>query len=328
MAPRSLSFTEIQTAMTCLARWDYGYGGRLAGTALKPRAIAPILSDGRAWGAAVAAWHADAGAGAGLFTPWDSMRARWGGLEAMRASFAADLNEQTATGVAVDLAAQVERMDRLAAIFDHYCSTAEKLRNLTLLEGEFDVAIPSRNGGRSSTRYHFGGFLDGFTIDEREHEWLVEFKLRAGLQRAEQIQLSRQIRWYAWARQRITGNPVVGVIVDERWNEAPKPARIVKGRQKGAHAVSHAKDQLTTPASYTAACAEFGEDPHEDVLAVLAAREWQKRTAIMFTPGELDEAGRELVSAGRLIRDLDNGALWPIRNAQQQLCSGCRFKAI
>ena len=61
-APRLLSHTEIDTALTCFARWDFAYGGHLAGATLKPREIAPVLSDGRAWGNAVAAYHAaDAG---------------------------------------------------------------------------------------------------------------------------------------------------------------------------------------------------------------------------------------------------------------------------
>ena len=55
---RQLSFTEIQTALTCEGRHAFQYTGRLTGgETLKRKQIAVELSNGRAWGAAVAAWH-------------------------------------------------------------------------------------------------------------------------------------------------------------------------------------------------------------------------------------------------------------------------------
>jgi hypothetical protein len=47
----------------------------------------------------------------------------------------------------------------------------------------------------------------------------------------------------------------------------------------------------------------------------------------MFGAAELEEAGRELVSAGLKIAELDSGRRYPIRNAQPHLCRGCRWRA-
>src|SRR5690349_16333938 len=66
MTARVLSHTEIEKAMTCWAQWDFAYGGHRVGATLKPRVLAHPLGRGRAWGAAVAAWHAHDG----MFAPW------------------------------------------------------------------------------------------------------------------------------------------------------------------------------------------------------------------------------------------------------------------
>jgi hypothetical protein len=92
--------------------------------------------------------------------------------------------------------------------------------------------------------------------------------------------------------------------------------------------VSHASDQLTTPERYRAACAVYGEEPVGDVIRALEARRWHQRIPIQFRPSELEEAGHELRSAARLIRDLDSGDLYPIRNATVRTCAGCRFRDI
>lgn len=325
--PRLLSHSEVQSALSCLAQWDMKYGGRLAGSTLRRKAVAPLLSDGRAWGAAVAAWHA-APDPFDLFVNFNPMLARWVAHQALRRSVEADVVKSFEQGVYVDVESEVERADRLAVIFDHYCSTAEKLPNLTLLEGELLTPIPSRGGKRASTRYRFHGFLDGFTILPGDEEWLVEFKLRKTLSTREQVEKMTQPKWYAWAYRQITGRTPAGVIVEERLNDAPKPARIVKGKKKGTFAPSHAKDQMTTPEAYIAVCQEFDEEPHDDVVEALSARDWQKRHWISYRPSEIEEAGRELVSAGLLIRQLDAGDLYPIRNARPGNCNNCDFRAI
>ena len=94
---------------------------------------------------------------------------------------------------------------------------------------------------------------------------IVEFKLRKQLTPVKLIHLSRQIRWYAWARQRVTDRKVVGVLVDERLNEAPKPARILKNGE-----VSSAKDQVTSPELYMEACRERDQVPDPYTLEALS----------------------------------------------------------
>lgn len=306
-----LSYSEVETAMTCWARWDFAYGGRLAGSTLRSKLVAPILSEGRAWGAAVAAWHAS-----------DDLTAPYVAHRALSESLSEDELEMREHGLPVDPEARVEMEERLGAMLDHYMATAEPLPNLTRLEGEIVVAIPSRGGSRASTKYRFQCFLDGFTDADGE-QWIVEFKLRRQLMGAEMIQKLRQPRWYAWALTTQTGVTPTGVIVDERLNDVPKPARILKSGKP-----SHAKDQLCTAEAYVEACLEAGEEPKLDVVESLRARMWQHRVPLLFRDGEIEEAGRELVSAAKLIRDLDAGELMPVRNAGKAHCAGCRYREV
>jgi hypothetical protein len=309
---RLLSWTEIDTAMTCWAKWDFAYGGRLAGTTLKPKELAPILSEGRAWGAAVATWHQHA----------DSVIAPWYAHEALRDSLDADEAVMREAGVPTPLMTRVEMENRLSAMLDHYAETTEPLRGLKRLEGEIVVKLPSRGGQRSSSLYGFQCFLDGFTNEDGER-WLVEFKLRSRLTEPTLLERQRQPRWYAWAEARSGKKQPLGVIVDERLNDVPKDPRVLKSGKP-----SHAKDQMTTPEAYAHVCHAAGELPHLDVVQALRQRQWQQRFPLMFRPGELAEAGQELVSAARLIRDLDSGVLTPIRNAKRATCSFCKFRDI
>ena len=48
----------------------------------------------------------------------------------------------------------------------------------------------------------------------------------------------------------------------------------------------------------------------------------------MFTQTDLEIAGRELVSAAKLIHSLDSGDRFPIRNTKAMICRGCDFKKI
>lgn len=320
--PRLLSFSEIQTALTCWARWDFAYGGRLAGSTLKPKMLAPVLSDGRAWGAAVAAYHSHSG----------ELLASFIAHGELRASLDRDEEEMRKFGIEPAPGARVETENRLGAMLDHYIATTDPLPNLSRLEEEIVVAIPSRGGQRSSTRYRFLCYLDGWT-DDNGQQWLVEFKLRGQLQPVKLIEKAPQLRWYSWALAKQGGPMPVGVLLDERLNEVPKPARLLKGRVTKADpnpppTPSHAKDQVTTPERYRDACLEFGVEPKSDVMDALGARVWQQRVPLIFRRGELLDAGTELVSAAKLIRDLDSGELMPIRNAQKQLCSGCKFRDI
>jgi hypothetical protein len=323
---RTLSYSEIQCAMTCQARHAFCYTGHLTGgETLKRRQMKPILSNGRAWGAAVAAWHAFS-APEGLMEVFGPGIAQMTAHGALRESYAHDVIEQRDLGINMDIETQIDRVDWVGKVLDHYMSTAKKLPNLTRLEGEVNVPIPSRSGKRGSSRYRFQGYLDGFTDDDGL--WIVEYKLRDNLTPVDVISLSRQIRSYAWCFAREADAVPVGVIVDERLAAFPKPARLVKGKKKSDpdFVPSHSKDQMTTPEMYIALCEKFDEDPHDDVVEHLGARQWQQRVPITFTEGELEEVGEELVSAAKTIRDLDSGERYPVRNTQPQLCRSCRWK--
>jgi hypothetical protein len=329
---RSLSYTEITAALTCQARWDFAYGDRLAGSALRRRAIATTLSDGRAWGAAVAAWHAyqphdD------LFSGYDAAMARQTAHSALQAAYLSDIQDQQMSGIYVDPGVEVERVYRLHEMLEHYMATADKMPNLTLLEGRFETQIPSRGGKHRSSKYRLEGYIDGATELGDGGQWIVEFKLRASLTSRQQLDIQRQHLWYAWARQQETSRPVVGVIVDERFNEVPKPAKqVIAKRTKGGvtYRPSGDADELTTEGSYLELCDVLGVVPrnHETKLQALRARRWQQRVELLFRPGQLAEAGLELVSAGHLIADLERGDRYPIRNGQRHICGACRYRDI
>ena len=310
---RSISYTEVSTALTCPAQWDFRYGGHLAGDALRSRVTAPILREGRAWGAAVAAWHQHA----------DQMFARWDAQRALIETVAADAKEMSEAGVPLDTEAQLAMEERLMAMLEHYSSIAPPLLNLTRLEGEIDVPLWSRSSHRSSARYRFLCRLDGLTVDHDGSKWLVEFKLRRDLTPVHLLQIMPQHRWYAWAYQRETGDRIVGVLIDERVNAVPEAPRILANGK-----VSSDKRQVTTPELYVAACNERGQLPEQEVVVNLEARRWQQVSPIQFRQGELEEAGAELVSAAKLIRDLDSGELAPIRNARRANCNWCQFRHI
>lgn len=320
---RLLSYTEIEAAMTCWAKWDFAYGGRLAGSTLKPKTILPILSEGRAWGAAVAAWHAHGG----------ELLAAWEAHSALLRSISGDVEKMREAGVPVDIEAVGAMQERMGAVLDHYMETAPPLGGkLTLLEGEFITGVPSRGGKRASSRYDFHSYVDGYLEDRAGYAWLVEFKFRGDLTPVELIAKQRQHRWYAWTFEQHTGRPLAGVLVDERLNEAPKPPRIVKAKRKGegidGRMVSHAKDQITTPKWYAEVCREFNVEPDMDTYNQLAMRRWQQRVPLTFRASEMAAAGAELTSAGKLIGHLDSGDFTPVRNAQKTLCSMCKFKQV
>lgn len=322
---RSISFSEVTKAMTCqaLASWDLTYSDRLAGSSLRRRELAPILSDGRAWGAGVAAYHV-----AAHTDPFVEMVA----TKAMLESYADDLAKMHQRGFNPDPAKTVEQEEMLLEMLGHYIDTAKPFPNLTRLEGEIEVPIWARSGRGFSNKYRFKCFIDGYTVDYEGHQWIVEFKLRTQLQDPEQMQRNRQPRWYAWALrelQRAQGLPddIYGVIIDERKKVAPKAARLLTAGRK-VPAPSHAKDQLCTLESYLLLCEECDVEPKPETKLALGQRVWQQRFPILFRPGELDEAGLELISAAEMIRDLDSGSRYPIRNAKDSNCRGCEFKRI
>jgi hypothetical protein len=218
----------------------------------------------------------------------------------------------------------------LANVLTHYASTSEPM-DVTDPEVELQVPLPSRTGARASNRFVFQGFLDGLTVVDGLN-YIVEFKLRGRLSTFEQAVRGRQYRRYVWAAQRALGVEVVGVILDERLNETPKPARWVKAKRKGegidGMTPSHAKDQLCTAESYLEACREADVDPVAETIVHLEQRRWQVRHVLHFRRHEIEEAGRELVSAAHLISQLDSGVLWPVRNESTLRCGGCAFRDV
>jgi hypothetical protein len=104
----------------------------------------------------------------------------------------------------------------------------------------------------------------------------------------------RQIRWYAWGYEQQTHRPVAGVIVDERLNQEPKPARILANGLP-----SHAVNQVTTPGLYAAACREAGTQPQQDTIEALASRRWQERHTVFLSAQEIHEAGMQLTECLR-----------------------------
>jgi PD-(D/E)XK nuclease superfamily len=320
---RDISHSELGSALTCQAQHSFRYTGHLVpgGQVLQPRGIQPHLSGGRAWGAGVAAWHA---------APSDTLfdMALWDGHAAIADSFRRDSEKMREDGVEADLETLVGRQEFLSGALAHYATIAEKLPNVTTLEGELLVPIPSRSGRRASTRYRFHGYVDAMS----EGLDVVEFKFRDSLTDPEILQLERQPLRYAWAAERHYGIQVRSVIVEERLAAIPKPAKIVKAKRKGdgidGLTVSHAVAQITTPEIYREACELYGVEPEQGTVDALAARTWQRRTRLMFRRSELEEAGRELVSAAKLINHLDSGNLYPIRNSKAMLCRGCDFKRI
>lgn len=349
---RKISFTEQSTLLTCQAQWDFTYGGYLAGTALKPKAVPLRLQEGRAWGAGVAAFHA---------AKEDKLDA---GIVALTGRLAAEAEELDEKGF-YDADVHLQMVGKFVGILAQYAGEEEgrwaPLAGLSRLEHELLVPLPSRSGKGDSSRYRLQVFFDGVLEDAEGRIWLVEFKLREKLSSLELITNSRQIRYYAWAWQRKYGRPVTGVIVDERLNEQPKPARWVKPKRKdegvsvdpdqaeelGApysdkerevyigdegklvrRTVSHAKEQMTTPELYLAACERAGVGPVPETLEEIASRRWSQRERVFLTDAEIEESGTELVSLGRQVAAVDSGLVYPVRNVKPQTCNGCRFREI
>jgi hypothetical protein len=307
---RSISHTECQALLTCQAQHDFRYGDVLASSSLRPKDTPVLLREGRAWGRAVAAF------------PAAGSEARDYAIRVLVDALEEDAEQQRDAGF-YDADEHRETAAKLRAMLEHYAEESDPLP-IDRLEHELLVPLPSRSGKGDSSRYRLQVFFDGIHVDHQGRTWLVEFKLRRKFSPYALIANSRQIRYYAWAYQREMGQPVTGVIVDERLNEVPKPARILKSGQP-----SHAKDQLTTPELYIAACEKADVEPLQETLAALEARPWQQRTSppIFLSQEEIAEAGRELVSLGEQVRDADAGR-YPVRNVRPQNCNGCAFKEI
>jgi hypothetical protein len=232
-------------------------------------------------------------------------------------------------GHAPDVNLLVAENMRLGEILGHHMATVDPLVGLTMLEAELNVPIPSRGGRRGSNKYRFHCYLDGH-VEKDGHPWIVEFKLRDNLTPRNLIERQPQYRWYAVAYALTYGiKGPVGILIDETLSVAPQPARIVNAKRKGegvdGKTVSHAVNQITTPDIYEAACREYGVEPLPETSAAFATRQWHHRVPLVFTPAELREGALELVTAAKLIRDLDSGDHYPIRNGKRANCNNCKF---
>lgn len=309
MSHRLISVSEVGALLDCERRHAFAYTGHVTdGHTLKKRNPAITLRRGRAWGRAVAAWH------------------ETGEVElavaALRLALDDDAREQEEAGVYI-ADEHMDLLGHLLGLLSHYTETADRLP-LTDAELELRVPLPSRTGRRASNRYAFQGFVDGLTREFRlPGLWVVEYKLRGRLSSLEQVAQSRQIRWYAWAAARQFGECVQGVIVDERLDEVPKPVRLLKNGKP-----SHDKSQMTTAGMYLAACEEHEVEAVPDTFAALKVRDWQRRHPIFLRESEIADAGRELVSAGAAIAEMDAGSRYPIANRSQFTCPRCPYRDI
>lgn len=299
---RLISHSEASILLDCQAKHDFSYVGQLAGDALKPRTKHLRLREGKAWGRAMAAYHS----GIHAVSPYQEI------LKSL---------SEDGEDMLIEPAEFQETKNKLFALLDSYAADSESLM-VDQIELELDVQIPARSGKRASTLYRFSGFIDAVKRD-KTGDWLVEFKLRGQLSSLEQVAFMRQIRWYAWGYEAQTGRPVAGVIVDERLNQEPKPARIL-----ASGLPSHATNQITTPGLYAAACREAGQLPQPETLAALADRRWQERHTVFLTRAEIEEAGKQLTSVANLAGQFDSGLLYPTRNPSQFRCPGCAYRDI
>lgn len=321
MSSRMLSNSEISTALECFAKWDFKYGGRLAGSTLKTKGVTTILSRGSAWGAGLAAYHAG------------------GDIDVVRFHFRTSLMKDYLRAANVGLPIPEEILDaqqlELEQLFYHYRDVRPRLNNLTWLEEEMTVPLYGAKSNRSN-KYQFLAKIDGFSINPTfllDGEWIVEFKLRSALHEVSVLERSTQNKWYAWTYWMKTGRLPAGIIIDTWLATVPSLPRMVKAKRKGEGnaeglVLSEAKDQVTRLDWYLAACKREGVQPKREVEDALMGRVWGQFAPIAYARHELVQAGEELVTARRVIHALDTGLYVPVRNAGPRVCSSCRFNKV
>jgi hypothetical protein len=315
-----LTQSEVATLLQCGAKWSFAYSD-LAGFPIRSKVTAPKLREGRAWGAAVQAWHTRLPNEIG-HAP--AVRAH----EALMEFLNRDAQEMDRYG-ALDEREYEETRTRMSAALVHYMATATRLN---LVGSEVELDLPHADGW--TYRCH----LDGVHQDEDGYLWVVEFKWRPSgrFTNLEQIVLWRQVRWYALAlanqrefipepRDPVTQPSwcypeVRGVIVDERLGDAPNPVRFNKNGSVSA-------TQSCLLEEYLYECEIRKQSPHPPTVERLKAKTWQQRHEVLFREDELDDALRELEAAETLVRLYRSHALKPIRHPGQW-CSGCQFLPI
>jgi hypothetical protein len=302
---RLISQSEAGKALECQADWDFRYGGTLAGSALKPRLLKPVMDDGTAWGRAIAAWHAAPDPRYRYFLARTELEQALVDIRAERAKL----------GLPPDLEGEADRRARLEAILhDHDRNRRAPALRIEAVERRLVVPIPAPG----PAGWALDLYIDLVSVDEYGTPGIVENKLRTSLTSGKLV-VSRQVRWYAWAWREVYGK-APRVIVDERKNGVPSPGVTLK--QDG----TPAKRQSCGLAEYLEACRELGLEPNADTVRSIERKRWHARHELYLTPDELDDAGREVASAALLILDLEAGR-WPIRNAGRR-CGGCFYRYV
>jgi len=280
----TISHSEAETAHSCQLKWSFRYG-----RGLKPLTTAYRLRRGRGWGIAVADYHR-------CFDQIDPLAmARNTLTEAL-----ADEWKKTFPDGAfqhVPMEAEVEARElhaELDALLVHYAKFQPPL-GAHDLERKYLVGVPGLRGAETGRAARLDVRIDLMQRDEHGL-WLVEHKLREDLTPFKLITRSRQWRWYAYAHKRAGGEPIVGVIVDERRAVLPSEPMLLKNGS-----VSRDKAKRVDPDEYLAACRDAGHEPDEEALAAYRARIWQERHHIFLSDLELVEAGRQIASSARLI---------------------------
>lgn len=350
LTSRTISDSEIGTLLACPARWDFRYGGRIAGTCVDRLHPALMLREGKAWGAAVAAFHGEPGP-----VPVPPLHLA---RKALREALAEDAKAQVEAGVYLDVehAALLLKLD---AILAHYATTSGRRLHVIATEVELRVPLP---GGEV-----FHGFIDALARDDNGRLWIVEFKLRDNLTTFADIVRMPQTRRYAWAWGVLhPDDPIVGVIVDERVNGYPAEVRfnndgtpskvqscspdeyaaafdaLPRGEANVGKRGGLLKTQTCHPDVYVAACLAHAVDadpevvealtarysPDPEVLAQLAAKAWQARHEVIFDAAELADTGADLASAADLIGLYDSGRLRPLRNPHRSRCGSCMAREV
>lgn len=319
---RTLSHSETETLTTCSLAHDLRYvGNSLGGVTLKSRFTHYNLRRGSAWGIGVQVWHETG----------DLPSAK----TLMLHSIAEDAEQQKNAGVyTTDAEAEHTEMSYLLrSCLEHYARTTPRLA-LTEPERKLLVKIPGLRGWRFECR------LDG-VVAGQYGPYPYESKLRNQLTSHDQIDKSRQPRWYAWAWREESHEIPAGFIVDERLAQiAPDiDASIIltagsKARKDGSQKdpPRPTKHQACTAETYRQACIDGGFDIDPETADACDRKHdpatYHRRVVIRFTHRELDEAGEQIRSAARLIRLHERGVLTPIRNPSPMRCPGCAFREL
>jgi CRISPR/Cas system-associated exonuclease Cas4 (RecB family) len=298
----TITQSMVASLLQCPAKFSFEYGD-MAGFPIRPKVPALRLREGRAWGEAAQRYHA--------YALSDHPRAV---SEATR-GIVEMLEEDAQAMRDAGMWDETEHDETVAKMFDilaHYCATSEPL-NLIQREHELSLVFPD---------FTYQCHIDGVHQDPDGGIWIVEFKLRGAgrMTPLDQIQLWRQIRWYALSYGVNYGQPVRGVIVDERLNDAPKPVRYNKDGAVSA-------TQSCTYEAYLAACAERRQMPHDPTSDRLLAKTWHQRHELILTADEMEDARIELGSAAKLTGLYRDHELAPIRNPGP-LCATCAYNVI